>query len=699
MGPTDGSTWHIPMLEFGDTDCNVLEDACLVPAETYADDHMEQARRGWSRGLFIRPALSLLIASLVLGSVGLCGKATWMDSTSRIFDTVWAQVLEVGARVCFPSCRLPNHLAVAHGGCPLLSWDECCGHFEGRQGWFNTSCIRVRDVTAPSRDIGIACQPELWVRDPRGTWKGTIVGCAQDMTHAPTMTYISTTRLQSTSWGKTADGQPCRTVVKGERCYQAVWWALHIGISQHPDWYQGLTAGSSFSDMQAFLFRNQRNGTHCPLPCSLVTATTRTSAPASTTRLPSTSWGKTAAGQPCRAVTKGEPCFQSVEWAMHTGLKMHPTWYEGLTSTSGFEAFQALLARSRPGGSRCPLPCKFVAPSTPGPSTQAPTTMLMSTETSSTPTPATLPQVATSTSTSSAAMMMTSLPGTTATSAHSTSTATKITWNTSTATETTMTTTLTSTTTTTTPPLTTAASKGLLDDLNLTAFYAYRAQSDATYPLENVNAADLGGVLWYLQNEVLTMCPRKFDITRILRFKVTARWPYLPYVAFDSARCTVQDCPTFLREGQYRLGCQTIGIYDTHPAHWLSLPGPCPSQDLTHKTQLCKLREPGGACHTLAQLMVPESASNCTYYAEPVGELRLEEITGITNYSEFCEKGGMEYNTTTGAGRHMDFWDGLDDHANNTRRMKALEAAFKDHYPYLPATLGRMRCAPGAPAG
>merc|ERR1712008_606850 len=69
--------------------------------------------------------------------------------------------------------------------------------------------------------------------------------------------------------------------------------------------------------------------------------------------------------------------------------------------------------------------------------------------------------------------------------------------------------------------------------------YMYRAQSDADYPLENVNAADLLGVLWYLHNEIVPYCPRKYDITRILRLKVTLRNPMMPYVAFDFGQCTM----------------------------------------------------------------------------------------------------------------------------------------------------------------
>jgi len=102
-------------------------------------------------------------------------------------------------------------------------------------------------------------------------------------------------------------------------------------------------------------------------------------------------------------------------------------------------------------------------------------------------------------------------------------------------------------------------------------FYVYRAQSDDDYAPENVNVADLAGLMWYLHNEVVPSTPRKFAVTRILRYKITMqnteefyhRFPkqFGPFVAFDSGRCTAPHCNGIWKDYGFVIGCQNLDRY------------------------------------------------------------------------------------------------------------------------------------------
>jgi len=183
----------------------------------------------------------------------------------------------------------------------------------------------------------------------------------------------------------------------------------------------------------------------------------------------------------------------------------------------------------------------------------------------------------------------------------------------------------------------------------LMEFMMYRAQNDEDYPLENVNTANLPGVMWYLQNEVVSGVygpGNKFGITRILRIKVQVRatQPLLDKgmnfgirVAFDSGKCTGPDCAMDWKDYGYNVGCNKLGdwpfpTYDTHfeGGIWYSLPGSCPSRSYLHKDSnpACKINEPGGKCPG-----IPTGAGDCTWNYENAGELRLTEL-----YSESTEK-------------------------------------------------------------
>jgi hypothetical protein len=223
--------------------------------------------------------------------------------------------------------------------------------------------------------------------------------------------------------------------------------------------------------------------------------------------------------------------------------------------------------------------------------------------------------------------------------------------------------------------------------------YMYRAQSDADYPMENVNAADVAGVLWYLHNEVVSSCPRKNNITRILRFKVTFRKPMMGFVAFDSGKCTVARCGRLWQTNGFAVGCQEIGYGADYKiqqlglhGHWYSLPGPCPSRTRLYKDASCRVAEPGGACQNLAD------APNCRYHVEHAGEIRLDDLEGIVDYQAFCQAGNLEYSKVDDKGWNLRLWDGKTDLAKCQWRYNMVMRAFRKRYPNMPDLLGSNSC-------
>mmetsp|Transcript_41551 Transcript_41551/g.120353 ORF Transcript_41551/g.120353 Transcript_41551/m.120353 type:complete len:600 (+) Transcript_41551:69-1868(+) len=59
----------------------------------------------------------------------------------------------------------------------------------------------------------------------------------------------------------------------------------------------------------------------------------------------------------CRTITRDDPCWGEIDWAMTTGIRMFPQEYRGLTAMSSVENFQAQLHKM--GIARCPMPCNF----------------------------------------------------------------------------------------------------------------------------------------------------------------------------------------------------------------------------------------------------------------------------------------------------------------------------------------------------
>lgn len=248
----------------------------------------------------------------------------------------------------------------------------------------------------------------------------------------------------------------------------------------------------------------------------------------------------------------------------------------------------------------------------------------------------------------------------------------------------------------------------------------YRAQDETDYPVENLNLADLAGVLWYLHNEVVVTCPRKFDISRIRRFRVTMQNTqalrdrihsvFAPFMAFDSGRCTVPDADNVWQTDGFVVGCQIqrleMGNYrspvktakrcdrvedDCYGPVWYSLPGRCPSQYYDGKTPQCTQNQPGGACAN--KNFTRADGGECTYFVEDAGEIELDQLTGIVGrYTDFCASGAREYVEGLDQGVSMTFWDNKTNEEACVNRMMAVQSAFHARYPNMPAHIDSPLC-------
>lgn len=194
------------------------------------------------------------------------------------------------------------------------------------------------------------------------------------------------------------------------------------------------------------------------------------------------------------------------------------------------------------------------------------------------------------------------------------------------------------------------------------SFFMYRAQSDTSYPPENCDLASAAGVMWYLHNEVVKLCPRHYNISRVIRYNVTVFNPpsvyamrqgqFGPFVAFDYGQCTVPNCPHLWEQYGYAVGCQKQDVtrWKYEDSFWYSLPGKCPSQKWSNKSSECAAQELGGNCSQ------PNGTQTCTWHAEQVGEVLVNDLSGISDLAAFCAAGNVEYDENTDKGRGCSFW-------------------------------------------
>lgn len=245
----------------------------------------------------------------------------------------------------------------------------------------------------------------------------------------------------------------------------------------------------------------------------------------------------------------------------------------------------------------------------------------------------------------------------------------------------------------------------------LKCFYMYRAQNSTDAPLENVNAANLAGVMWQLHNEVISADgPFRTDrITRIVQYRVCTRptWEYwnlhqrhfASFLSFVDGTCTAPSCPKLWRHHGFMVGCQAkspllanylsdtetlpstaCGSSQCRPPLWYSLPGGCPHRDFWTKDPFCTSTYPGGRCEEV------NGAMNCTYSAEQVGEVLLSELVPETeDYTDFVANGLKEYDHLTDKGVGVSFWDGRKNPERCAQRLEAVKALFNRKFPDAPA--------------
>lgn len=490
----------------------------------------------------------------------------------------------------------------------------------------------------------------------------------------------------------------CRDAVKDDECWKEIQWALKVGIYTNPDWYSGLSSASSEREFQAKL--RTWDPEKCPEPCD----SPQRSGPASLIgdaedeavgSQPSAGGAAAAAAaaggeidssflrdasRPEPAEPTGEAAPQGPGWPEGRAKPQGPSLgAESAGSAAALEAGVAQQPAATPGAPEgepsSQVPQEQAAqPASPTPALQQPVVMCKD------------PMI---------------MSGTRCIC----------------------------------PPPTMPAQDNSGDCLPdsqpmLMTFYMYRAQSQANYSMQNVNMADLAGVMWYLHNEIVCATPRKYDVTRILRYKATmkttAEWwnntpghQFGPFSAYDSAKCTADGCDSFLKQFGYMVGCQvldplqfnyvpfpeTIPLCKDQPdlaacaaGTWYSLPGACPSKDLQGKDEACKVAQPGGACKSADVL----GSHTCSYYLEPAGQVSLDELEGLSSYSEFwlspnakgdrLPNGNVEWDRNSDKGKGMSFWDDRHNLDRNAGRMKSVQALFQRKYPDLPADLPQPPC-------
>jgi hypothetical protein len=166
-------------------------------------------------------------------------------------------------------------------------------------------------------------------------------------TTTPTTTTSSTEVVATTTTAAVAlVDDSCHTAVQGELCHYKVEWAEHHGIHEHPEWYKGLTAWSSFEDFQKELWRGRYG--NCSRPCEATSTTTKaTTVTKTTTTLATTTTEETTSTFTETTTTTGVPSINATLACSTEDLVYMPMdkrW--GMSIEDNVSACQARCART-----------------------------------------------------------------------------------------------------------------------------------------------------------------------------------------------------------------------------------------------------------------------------------------------------------------------------------------------------------------
>ncbi|KAL3656370.1 hypothetical protein V7S43_018744 [Phytophthora oleae] len=236
--------------------------------------------------------------------------------------------------------------------------------------------------------------------------------------------------------------------------------------------------------------------------------------------------------------------------------------------------------------------------------------------------------------------------------------------------------------------------------------------------LDTVNTASVEGALMFVQAEGINVeeqsvkCHRKNDMQYVVFYEVKIVQPtygikyyeshspaeYGEFVAMDGAKCTdegsdlSEDCKVYYGlDGEMDIGpmvgsnLQTSDPRAPYPGnYWFSFPNSCAQELRADKTDECRAEYPGGLC----AMGVEPDGDNCTFSYKILGYLNIDDLVGITemgysNYTEFCEDGGVEFKATnTGSGfeveESLDFWLKPGDEDANSERTDAMVKMYNE---------------------